>query len=245
MAQQPFSDKSSLIVGPVREHRFPVLDAEIAQDPETPERDIDRTGEGFIRTQLGGTSDRAVMAETIARLKHDADIARHAAHVEGYAKGLAEGAKNARDEMAPIVQQLRQSFLEIEKYRKQIYSAAESAAVQLAMTIAESVVHNEITTHQDVVRNVVAAALQKVVDHERIRIRVNPGDLELLNNALFEFSHLVESIESVHFDADESIAAGGCIVETQFGFVDARIEKQLIEIRDQLNRELEKTRFQR
>lgn len=245
MVRNPFVDKTSLITGPVRDHRFPVLDADSADDASTPEVDNAPQEENFIRTQLGGVSDRAVMESAIARIKQDAEIEIREAHEKGYAKGLEDGNKTAKDEMGPIVQQLRQSFAEIEKYRKEIYSAAETSAVRLAMAISESVIHNEIASHQDVVRHVVSAALKKVVDHERIRIRVNPGDLELLNNSLFEFSGLVENIESVRFEPDDGIAVGGCIVETQFGFVDARIDSQLAEIRSQLNRELEKNRFNR
>ncbi len=51
---------------------------------------------------------------------------------------------------------------------------------------------------------------------------------------------LVEGFEGVIFEGDESITNGGCFIETNFGDIDARIEKQLHAVEEAFKSELRK-----
>jgi flagellar assembly protein FliH len=56
---------------------------------------------------------------------------------------------------------------------------------------------------------------------------MNPGDLQFINETKYQLSHLAADVNSVTIEAEESIQSGGCIIETDLGEIDARIEKQL------------------
>jgi len=64
-----------------------------------------------------------------------------------------------------------------------------------------------------------------------------------VQTSLFEFLPHVEKLENVHFEADAAITTGGCVVETNFGTVDARIESQLDQIDAAFADELEKSQY--
>jgi flagellar assembly protein FliH len=70
-------------------------------------------------------------------------------------------------------------------------------------------------------------ALAKVEDPGRVKIKMSPCDLQFANETRSQLSNLIQNIENVTLEAAENIQNGGCIIETDLGEIDARIEKQL------------------
>ena len=61
-------------------------------------------------------------------------------------------------------------------------------------------------------------------------VRVNIADLEITSRHKDDFYRMLDNIENVSVLEDPNIEKGGCIIETDFGDVDARISSQLDEI---------------
>lgn len=172
-----------------------------------------------------GSTTRA--AKELAAMEAQARDREQAAHARGYAEGEKAGMDLSKQSMDPVMTQMRQTLVELEKLKKRLVADAEAEAVALALAISRKIIHQEIKTDPQVVLNTVRAALEKVVERDRIRIRLNPQDLEAAQSAFGQFSQLTDGMESVAFDADASISPGGCLVETQFGDIDGRIDQQM------------------
>jgi flagellar assembly protein FliH len=107
----------------------------------------------------------------------------------------------------------------------------------LALLIARKVVKTLISAeHADIVRANASAALAKVRSRGTVTIKVNLADLDLATAHKEEFIKLVETTVTSAGDVklqiheDSSVDEGGCVVETDFGEIDARINAQLSEI---------------
>jgi flagellar assembly protein FliH len=72
------------------------------------------------------------------------------------------------------------------------------------------------------------------MDREKLKIRVNPSDLEICNQKKPEIMKDVDGIKAIDMIADISVGRGGVIVEYALGEIDARIEKQFNEIETEL-----------
>jgi len=177
------------------------------------------------------------------RSRQAAEIEKKQAYEAGLAEGFEKGKQTVTGELENVIQRLRQAYMDIEKYRKQLYLKAEADTVELALAVARKVIGREISVDKNIVLNVVRGALEKVIDHEKVKIRINPSDLETVKTALFQFLPLVENLENIHFEADAATTEGGCIVETNFGNIDAGIENQLDQISEAFDAELEKSKY--
>ncbi len=113
--------------------------------------------------------------------------------------------------------------------------------VELALAIAKTVVCHEIHTNRSVVVNVIREALKNVVDLEHVKIRINPVDLALINGKEDQLLNPDGEIEKISFEEDDTIQRGGCVIETNFGDIDARIERQLRVVEETLKIELEQS----
>ena len=219
----------------LRFHSFPDL-----PDDESVVRGVDlKTDDSFRRMDAGieaGTTEAA-------RLRQAAENEKKKAFDSGLAQGLEKGKQAVVDELEKAILRLRHAYMDIEKYRKQLYLNAEADTVDLAVAVAQKVIGQEISIDRKIVLNVVKGALEKVIDHEKVKIRINPSDLETVKTALFEFLPLVENLENIHFESDAAVTEGGCIVETNFGNIDARIENMLDQINEGFAAELEKAKY--
>jgi flagellar assembly protein FliH len=60
------------------------------------------------------------------------------------------------------------------------------------------------------------------------------ADLKLTSDHTKDFINLVEGSKSIQIVEDTSIDEGGCIIETDFGEIDARISSQLMELESKI-----------
>jgi flagellar assembly protein FliH len=154
---------------------------------------------------------------------------------ESYEKGLSEGIRKGKElEKSQAFQTLQTMALivkEMSMLKKNTLESLEEEIIQLSLSVAEKVIHVEVTTNREVIRGVLKEAINNIGDRENMKIRVHPQDfhymMEIKNDFLKEF----DGIRNVVFAEDESVQRGGAIIETVCGEVDARLGQQYNEIK--------------
>ena len=173
----------------------------------------------------------------------DAKENKEQAYIEGFENGEREGLESVKISLEPVLQHLNQSIDELENAKKELLLRTEREAVELALAIAEKIVSHEVKTNKEVILNVVQAALKKIVDRKKIKIRVAPSDFQFLNHAKSHIPGLEEQFEKATFEEDKSIMNGGCVIKTNLGDIDARIEKQFQAVEEAFRSEIKKLRL--
>ncbi len=103
----------------------------------------------------------------------------------------------------------------------------EQQSVMLVTAMAEKVIARKLDLDDQIVLEVVRTALAEAGDATQVLLRVSAADEPLVRDAQAELLAALASAEDVRVLADDSIGRGGCIVETERGRFDARIETQL------------------
>jgi flagellar assembly protein FliH len=70
---------------------------------------------------------------------------------------------------------------------------------------------------------------------------MNPSDLKFIQETRTQLSNMIENVDHVSLEAAENIQSGGCIIETDLGEIDARIEKQLQAVKESFKAVVEKS----
>lgn len=158
------------------------------------------------------------------------DEAREAGHREGRDAGYDEGIKEAER----LAEQLQRVLdMAIEK-RTAIIEDSETQIIELVLMIARKVVKVISENQKNVVINNVIQALRKLKTRGEVLVRVNLEDVELASDRIKDFTRMVENVRSVTVVEDSTVDKGGCVIETDFGEIDARISSQLKEIEDKI-----------
>jgi flagellar assembly protein FliH len=135
---------------------------------------------------------------------------------------------------------LQEVLLQLKNIRKETHQEIEKEVVELALAIARQVICQEVAFDRDIVVCVARDALAKVEDPGRIKIKMSPSDLQFIKETRSQLSNLIENIDNVTLEAAENIQSGGCIIETDLGEIDARIEKQLQAVEESFRAAIEK-----
>lgn len=171
------------------------------------------------------------------------------AYRRGFADGLEKGmvdAENARHAMEekkiePLLLNLQEVLLQLNNIRKETYRQIEKEVVELSLAIARQVICQEITLNKDIVVCVAREALAKVEDPAKIIIKMSPSDLKFIKETRSQLSDLMQNVDNVTLEAEENIQSGGCIIETDMGEIDARIERQLQAVEESFRDAMDKS----
>ena len=164
---------------------------------------------------------------------------------DGVAKGLAEGQKagfeSAAKKNEPVLKSFQEALLQLQNLRQETYQRIEREVVDLALAIARKVICREVELNREVIVCVAREALAKIEDPGKIRIKMNPSDLQFLEEAKYQLSDLIAHIDNATLIAEDSIQSGGCVIETNSGEIDARVEAQLRAIEETFQNALKKS----
>ncbi len=143
----------------------------------------------------------------------------------GYEGGFRKGKEAAKEEFSPFLETTQQLIGELSGFRKEMYDKVEREMVEMVISLAKKVIHFEFSTREDAVQDMIRLAVQSVLDRESMVIKIHPTDKEYAESFRPELHHMFSEIKNITFEAHSGIARGGCVVETNFGVIDARIEK--------------------
>ena len=156
------------------------------------------------------------------------------ARKRGYQDGWDEGINKGTDEVKRLIERVQIILDTAIQKRNEIFVETEQQIVGLVLLIAKKVIKVISENQKNVVINNVIQALRKLKSRGEVAIRVNLADLELTSQHKRDFIEMVEGIKSIKILEDSTVDRGGCIIDTDFGSIDARISSQLHEIEDKI-----------
>ncbi|MCR5400300.1 MAG: flagellar assembly protein FliH [Treponema sp.] len=174
-------------------------------------------------------------AENIIQNAHgeEAKIRAEAAKA-GQESGLEEGYKAGQEEVNRLIARLHKIVESVMTRREEILKDTEQQIVDLVILMTRKIVKIISENQKGVVLSNVLAALKKVKTRGNVTIRVNLDDYKTTTEHKAEFIRRVENVQGITVLEDSAVDKGGCIVETDFGAIDARIASQLGELENKI-----------
>jgi flagellar assembly protein FliH len=153
---------------------------------------------------------------------------------KGYDEGHEEGYKDGEAEVNRLVDRMHSMLDAVMQRREDILRDTETQIVELVILMTRKVVKIISENQKSVIMSNVLAALKKVKGRGEVTLRVNLEDVKLTTEHIDEFIKRVENIRGITVVEDSAVEKGGCIVETDFGAIDARISSQLTELENKI-----------
>jgi flagellar assembly protein FliH len=151
------------------------------------------------------------------------------AHKEGFDQGREEGFKEGKLEVERLIDRMHVVLDRAMDKRAEILEQTE-----LVLLIARKVVKTISENQKNVVLSNIAQALRKLKTRSDVIVRVNLADLQLTTEHAKDFIEAAENAKKLSIVEDSGVDRGGCIIETDFGEIDARIQSQLHELEEKI-----------
>ena len=173
-------------------------------------------------------------SKIIADSKNEAKNIKENSYKSGYEEGRLDAVKNADNLLESAINVFKKAAVDLQEKKDDFAVEHQDMLIHLSMSIAKKIVQHEMTVNEDFIVNTIKSAVRMTMDREKLKIRVNPSDLEICNQKKPEIMKDVDGIKAIDMIADISVGRGGVIVEYALGEIDARIEKQFNEIETEL-----------
>ncbi|TAH55857.1 MAG: flagellar assembly protein FliH [Treponema sp.] len=153
---------------------------------------------------------------------------------DGFAKGQEAGFKEGNLEAQRLTDRLHTIIERMMDKRQEILAETEQQIVDLVLLMTRKIVKVISENQKNIVVSNVVQALRKVKGRGDVIIRVNLADVAMTTQHIKDFLSTAENIKNISVVEDSTVDRGGCIIETDFGAIDARIASQLNEIEQKI-----------
>lgn len=142
-------------------------------------------------------------------------------------RGFAEGEDEAK-------QQASERMLETIVRGVDYLAKMEEQVTSLVMLALRRIIGE--MDEKELITRIVRHALEVVRNQKQVTVRVSPSQIDAVRA---EIDDILKNFSSIHFidvTADSRLKAGGCILETEIGVVDASLDFQIEAVRKSLSK---------
>ncbi len=152
------------------------------------------------------------------------------AYEHGFRQGEKAGTEMAERKMETVARRYADSILEVAKLKPSLYAQVEKDVVKLAVEVAKKIVHREIQADREIILTLVKVALSHVAEKSAVTVHLHPADYSFILEHRASLADGTDNGQEVMLLADKSIDRGGCLIQTEVGDIDARIEEEFREV---------------
>lgn len=170
---------------------------------------------------------RAQAAGIVDEAQKNADQIRKDATEKGYNEGYKEAQGRAQVEAEEAKRQTDDAIMSLKSAADTVYEQVSDSVLDLALFIAEQIIHVELDRNDQAFMGLVRETLTKVKNQNHIVLRVSKDEYERL--FADPNSDVVQELKNsgIEIRQDLSLKSGDCIAETAFGTINAGIQTQL------------------
>ncbi|MFQ6130613.1 MAG: FliH/SctL family protein [Armatimonadota bacterium] len=111
--------------------------------------------------------------------------------------------------------------------RDRLLAQTRAQVLALATEVGKRIVRAELKVNEGVIERVLDEALESLRNCQAVKIRVHPSEARLAQAAIRAKEGVPAGAHQVELVRDATVSPGGCLVDTDAGTVDARVEAQL------------------
>jgi len=173
-------------------------------------------------------------SEIVAAAKEKMDAQMKDGYADGFKKGQESGFKEGSLEAQRLTDRLHTIIERMMDKRQEILAETEQQIVDLVLLMTRKIVKVISENQRNIVVSNVVQALRKVKGRGEVIIRVNLNDVAMTTQHVKDFLSAAENIKNITVVEDSTVDRGGCLIETDFGSIDAKIVSQLNEIEQRI-----------
>ncbi|WP_374065396.1 flagellar assembly protein FliH [Paraliobacillus sp. JSM ZJ581] len=157
---------------------------------------------------------------------------------EGYNAGFEQGKQESLLNYQNLIHEAKKIIDITRAERMEMITQNERFILNISLDAATKIVHQSIVD-KDAYIEIVKSVLQEAREQPTIQIHAHPDDYLICQKYKDELFSIVDPKIELSFYPDDTLQVGSCVIETPIGKIDASIDTQLENLRNQLHALLE------
>jgi flagellar assembly protein FliH len=158
---------------------------------------------------------------------------------EGFAAGEQAGFQQGLDTIRGPIQNLNQVILEIQQQQAELLHGSEQFVVNFVLKLLEKIIGTDefrkLPIDATKLNQLIERALSEFAQSSKFVIRLHRELAAILDARKAELNEMLVNEGTVVVIEDPSLQPGDCLIETDFGVLDARIDSQINELKSVFN----------
>jgi flagellar assembly protein FliH len=156
------------------------------------------------------------------------------AYQQAFDLGVEEGQKKAYDEKIAEFDSKIENFVQLceslNNIKQEMIHQNEAHMIKLVYEIACRIAFDHIQEHQESVVQVIKKAIDTAQADENINVLISDQQVEVFEKLKLDSKKDTEFLKKVKFQPTDKVSIGSCIVETNYGVIDASVEQRIIKL---------------
>jgi flagellar assembly protein FliH len=150
-----------------------------------------------------------------------------------YKKGYEEGQQNIKMELEKIHSE------ELHNQSKNFYNIIStfedrikiferdfhSLVINVSKSISEKIIGKELS-YDPQIKDLLKDNLRKIIGANDVVVKLNPKDYEIIEGSSNK-NLGITGVTKINFESNEDVHIGGCLIESEIGNLDARVESRI------------------
>jgi flagellar assembly protein FliH len=154
---------------------------------------------------------------------------------EGFQKGRIQAEAEVLEEYQKTISEAKSMLEQAMLQKEQIIQEAEPFLIELSCEISRKIIHQQLTVSQEWMIDLVKKVLARKREQGVITLCVSPAHFSYIQDAKDELALAIDSQAELQILPDATVKDHGCVIRSNFGSIDARIDTQLTEIKSALS----------
>ncbi|WP_176694492.1 flagellar assembly protein FliH [Paraliobacillus sp. PM-2] len=157
---------------------------------------------------------------------------------EGYQTGFEQGKEESLLNYQSLIKEAKKVIDITRDERTEMITQNERFILNISLEAATKIIHQSLVDKEAYIE-IVKDVLQEAREQPTIQIHAHPNDYLICQKYKDELFAIVDEKVELSFYPDDALEKGSCIMESPLGKIDASIDTQLENLRDQLHSLLE------
>jgi flagellar assembly protein FliH len=158
--------------------------------------------------------------------------AKEQGYQEGFELGKQEAESQIQQEYSEKIEQTNKLLELAHEQKDAIISEAEPFLLELSTEIAKRIIKQELTDYPDKFVELIKQHILRIKEREYVSVCIHPDDYEFVQSQRAQLVAVVNGETEIKIIPDPLVSTKGCVIRTDYGSVDARIDIQIEEIKN-------------
>ncbi len=160
----------------------------------------------------------------------------------GFDEGLAKAISDKTEELDQQSAETAKLLISFNHIKEELVHQNEAHLIRLVYEIASKIAFDHIEQNEESVLKVIKMAIETAQVEENVNVLIAPQQLEFLERMKAQGGRENEFLKKIKFVDSDQVTSGSCIVETNYGVIDARIEERVQKLWTELKAALPKVK---
>jgi flagellar assembly protein FliH len=174
----------------------------------------------------------------VSRLKEDAKLTgQKAGYEKGFEEGIEKGKLEGLESYSGLMRKWDGMVKQLVSERQKMYSDLQPVLIELVGEALHHCLRKEAENNDRMVVELAGEVLKKAHDRVELKLHINPLDLEEIKSQTANLQLTVGS-GNIELVPDARVEKGGCLLETEAGSVDGRLETVVSQVKEAMASDL-------